>query len=514
MKPSIVTLWAFVLLLYGCNSQQTERDEAKAESLKFNVLFIVSDDLRTELGAYGYPHMKTPNIDRLAAEGRLFTQAHVQEAICNPSRMSFLTGLRPDVTKVYSNRDHFRSRLPEATTIPQHFKENGYRTQAIGKIFHGGMDDPFAWSLLPYKSKGPKYGPKTQAKVDSAKAVLAEAGKLQKRYLELDSAGLPIRQIREKGEEYHSISWEAPDVDPFYFSDGQNCQHAMQTLDTLANTGEPFFMAVGFSRPHTPYVAPASFFDLYPIDTLADEIRQVPSGAPDFAFPGHAELSSYSDVIDKWTIPDEQGRILRRAYRASVSYVDFLVGELMHKLKSTGLDQNTIVILIGDHGYHLGEQAIWTKQTNFDWGTLAPLIVKVPNQQSRGNASNTFVEFVDILPTLADLADLPAPSPTSGKSFAPVVIDENQVHKDYAFSQYPRKRDGVRAMGYTVRSKEWRYTQWVDRKSGAVLAEELYDMRSRSYEKENMVSNPEYQVDLDKHRELIQKYITDHKADS
>ena len=496
-----ITVPLILIVLAACGDPPTDKGDRGPE--RYNVLFIVSDDLRTELGAYGYTYMHTPHMDQLASEGRVFLQAHVQQAICNPSRMSFLTGLRPDEIGVHNNRDHFRSRVPEATTIPQHFKENGYRAQAIGKIFHGGMDDPFAWSVKPYKSGGPKYGPETQKKADSAKAILAKAGKLQKRYLELDSAGLPIRQIREKGEEFHSISWEAPDVDPYYFSDGQNCKYALRILDTLSQTGEPFFLAVGFSRPHTPYVAPASFFDLYPLDTLSEEARKAPGGAPDFAFPGHAELASYTDVEDMWKIPLEQQRQLRRAYRTTVSYVDFLVGELLKKLMSTGLDQNTIVVLIGDHGYHLGEQSIWTKQTNFDWGTLAPLIVKIPDQQEAGNPSEALVEFVDLLPTISELANLPAPTPASGKSFASVVNNSGLSHKEYAFSQYPRTRNGISAMGYSVRSRNWRYTQWRNRDSGEVLTEELYDLNESAYEQVNLAKREEHSAKLVKLRNII-----------
>ncbi len=493
----------FFVILTSCTKTTTKEAKVNGSTGKMNVLFIISDDLRTELGAYGYPHMHTPNIDRLASEGRLFRQAHVQQSICNPSRMSFLTGLRPDEIQVHSNRDHFRARVPEATTIPQHFRENGYRTQSIGKIFHGGMDDPFAWSVPKVKFSRPKYGPEVQAEADSARAVLEKEGKLQRRWLQLDSAtGLPIRQIREKGVEFHSISWEAPDVDPFYFADGKNCKYAMQTLDTLAQTGEPFFLAVGFSRPHTPYVAPARFFELYPIDTLENESRQAPADAPEWAFPGHKELEGYRDITEGG-IPDEKQRTLRRAYRASVSYIDFLVGALIDHLREINLYDNTVIVLIGDHGYHLGEQNIWTKQTNFDWGTRAPLIVKAPDQKDPGKPTNALVEFIDLLPTLAELADLPVPAPASGKSFASVIESAELSHKDYVFSQYPRKRQGKRAMGYSVRSAEWRYTRWKDRDTGEILAEELYDMSNNTFEKENLASQPAYLSELDKWRGIL-----------
>jgi len=477
-------------LAFGCSSP-SKRPGSKAE--KPNVLFIVSDDLRTEIGTYGYDYMKTPNIDNLASQGRLFKEAHVQQAICNPSRMSFLTGLLPDETKVYGNKDHFRSRRPDATTIPQHFKENGYRTQSIGKVFHGGMNDPFAWSVPPVKISHPRYGSEVQAREDSAKAAMAAKGTLQTRYLELDSAGLPIRQIRTKGEEFHEVSWESVDQDPYYFSDGKNVKYAMQTLDTLSETREPFFLAVGLARPHLPYVAPKRFFELYEKDELDPEIQNLPIGASYFAFNGMNEVLEYSDVntVDQMTLKKQQ--TLRKAYRACVSYVDFLIGDLLKKLKETGLAENTIVVLVGDHGYHLGEQGNWGKSTNFDWGTRAPLILKIPDQKQPGKAAGTFVEFIDLLPTLSELASLPEPFPTNGKSFVSTLHDPTQKHKSYAFSQYPRRRNGVSAMGYTVRGKDWRYTQWINRKTGEVVTDELYDLRENEIELKNVAGEAAYQ---------------------
>ena len=404
-------------------------------------------------------------------------------------------------------KHHFRSRRPDATTIPQHFRENGYRTQSIGKVFHGGMNDPFAWSVPPVKIDWPRYGRKVQAREDSAKTALKEAGLLETRYLELDSAGLPVRQIRTKGQEYHEISWESVNEDPYYFADGLNIEYAINTLDTLAQSREPFFLAVGLSRPHLPYVAPRQFFDLYEEDKLSDTIRKFPEGAPDYAFNGHPEIKEYSDYDGGDRLALELQPTLRKAYRACVSYVDFLIGDLLNKLDETGLTENTIIVLIGDHGYHLGEQDNWGKSTNYDWGTRAPLIVKVPNQQRQGQAADTFVEFVDLLPSISELAGLASPTPASGKSFSEVISDPDASHKDFAFSQYPRKRNGISVMGYTVRSANWRYTQWINRKTGKQEAKELYDLRNGGIERINVAGQSDFAEIENQMKELLESQI-------
>jgi arylsulfatase A-like enzyme len=437
-----------------------------------NVLFIAIDDLRPQLGCYGDPIARTPNLDKLAAEGLRFNRAYCQQAVCSPSRSSLLTGRRPDTTKVYNLKDHFRSNLPDVVTLPQHFKNNGYHTQGFGKIFHDGLDDPASWSVPLTPTHGPIYGPE-------------ESAKHARRREQLIAEGVKGDELARRSK---GIPWEAPDVNDNELLDGITADGAIQALRTMKD--KPFFLAVGFIRPHLPFVAPKKYFDL---DPPAEQIKlppdmDRPAGAPDVAFTNFGELRAYRGMPKgDEPVPDKQARELIRAYYAATSYTDALVGRLLGELDQLGLRGNTIVIAWGDHGWHLGEQGQWCKHTNFENATRAPLIISIPGQVNRGAKTDALVEFVDVYPSLVELAGLPPASGLEGTSFVPLLKDPTHAWKSAAFSQYPRQ--GGKIMGYTMRTDRYRYTAWLN-KAGESVAVELYDHDSDPRETRNVADAP------------------------
>lgn len=358
-----------------------------ARAKPVNVLFIAVDDLRPALGCYGDPLAKTPNIDALAKRGLLFSRAYCQQAVCSPSRTSLLTGRRPDTTKIYNLEDHFRDTIPDVVTLPQHFKLNGYHTQAFGKIYHGGLDDPKSWSVPATGVMGATYGPAVSAAVRKKHEAAVKAG-LQKQAMNRASKG---------------PAWESVDTDDdASLNDGDTANRAIAALREMKD--RPFFLAVGFIKPHLPFVAPKKYFDLHPLTAfkLPPNLKR-PTGAPDVAFTNFAELRAYEGMPrDPEPVPDDAALNLIRGYYAAASYMDAQVGRLLAELDALRLRDDTIVILWGDHGWHLGEQGMWCKHTNFENATHAPLIVSVPGQKTAGRQTDALVEFVDVYPTLTE----------------------------------------------------------------------------------------------------------------
>lgn len=448
-----------------------------------NVLLIAVDDLRAELGCYGSAHVHSPNIDALAASGRLFQRAYCQQAVCNPSRTSLMTGMRPDSIGVTGNHSHFRTNHPSVVTLPQHFKKHGYHAAAIGKIYHGvfpagasktkwdTMGDPESWSA-PAIRFGPRYY-YTEEGIAAAKLVY-------ERIYKPHSPG-PDDWTRKL---VFGPATESPDVPDSTLYDGQVADAAIKTLRQLKDKGKPFFLAVGFIKPHSPYIAPKKYFDRYQ-DVALPSHTQFPVNAPQYAGHGSGELRRYTDQPRRDAIPKENQRRVRHAYYACISYIDAQVGRVLNELDRSGLRDNTIVVLYGDHGYHLGEHGLWGKTTNFELDTRVPLIVRAPGMKSPGNASSSLVELVDLYPTLAELADLPINEQLEGASFAAILDDANHVTKTFALSQYPR---GGGLMGYTMRTATHRLTQWVHRQTGEIRATELYNYTDGPVESENVAS--------------------------
>jgi N-sulfoglucosamine sulfohydrolase len=424
-----------------------------------NVLFIASDDMRPDLGCYGDPVAKTPNLDRLASEGTVFTRAYCQQTVCSPSRTSLITGRRPDTTKVWDLHTHFRRALPDVVTLPQYFKQRGYHARSIGKIYHGqgapSVDEP-SWSEDP---------------------VLDHVAKKDAYLLAKNRTGRK------------AASWEVTDRPEREYIDGKVCDHALAALETLAKGVQPFFLAVGFRKPHLPFNAPRRYFDLYGVDEPAVAAQERGEGCPDIALHNFKELRGYTDIPKTGPVPPGRARELRRAYYAAISFTDHNVGRLLEKLDKLRLTDKTVVVFWGDHGFHLGEHGIWCKTSNFELDARVPLIFRVPGQKDRGTC-NSLVEFVDIYPTLADVCGLEVPGGLEGVSLRPCLDDPDAAVKDAAYTQHPRPSYGKRThMGYSVRNDRYRYTEWRDLKTGKIAARELYDHEDDAMEMSNVAGD-------------------------
>jgi iduronate 2-sulfatase len=444
-----------------------------------NILFIAVDDLRPQLGCYGYEQMITPNIDTLAKRGMLFERAYCQAATCRASRLSLLTGLRPDTTRIRTNGGaHFRTRTPNLVTLPQQFKINGYHAESHGKIFHGAFtvrgkwNDPKSWSV-PAWWPGPRYY-YTPPGIAAAKNVFSRSGQ---------GKGKPAADWVN-----HFVlgpSWEAPDVADNVLYDGQVAEKGIETLRKIHR--KPFFLALGFLKPHLPFIAPKKYWDLYPPDEVVEADNQhAPKDAPKLALTNWGHPRSYTDVPGKGPMPKQLVPRLTRGYAACVTYVDAQVGRVLNELDRLGLRDNTIVVFWGDHGFHLGENAIWGKATNFELSTHVPLIISAPKMGAKGGRTRALVELVDLYPTLAELAGLPTPKNLQGKSMVPLLGDPDQKWKPAAFSQFPRNR----AMGRSMRTDRWRFTLWQEGQKTVVR--ELYDHQNDPAENTNVANLPEH----------------------
>lgn len=451
-----------------------------------NVLFIAVDDLRPDLGCYGNGVVKTPNIDRLAARGVVFTHAYCQQAVCSPSRSSLLTGRRPDATGVWDLKTHYRVALPEAVTLPQFFKANGYHTVALSKIEHHGFEDGASWSEPHWYPSGITIDTDPH---DVTKRTVKRWGDGVAETAPLPPDPNEHRPPAARGKGYAFVASDKADDE---LPDGLTAAEAVKRLHELK--GEPFFLAVGFVKPHLPFVAPKKYWDLYDPDQIPlPPTDHLPDGAPEFAGHASAELHTYRNVPEGNPLPADYAKQLRHGYYACVSYTDALVGRLLDALDREGLADNTVVILWGDHGWQLGEHGIWTKHTNFEVACRAPLILSVPHQPTAGGKCAATVEFVDVYPTLADLCGLPAPQHVDGASLIPFLENPAAPSAKVAISQYPRPASaaGVPVMGYSVRDDHYRLTTWLQRGTSKVVATELYDEQSDPAETTNLAARAE-----------------------
>lgn len=458
---------------------------AAAEAQRPNVLFIAVDDLRPQLGCYGDGLVKSPHIDRLAAGGLLFERAYCQQAVCSPSRTSLLTGRRPDTTRIYELQTHFRRTIPDVVTLPEHFKQNGYHTQSLGKIYHGGLDDPQSWSVKSWTPSGPGYGkPETLAQLNQDQRAARQAGKdLTRKVVERDSkSGLALK-VSQPGNRVRGPAWEDPDVADNALPDGQTADKAVEVLRAIKD--RPFFLAVGFLKPHLPFVAPKKYFDLYPLEDIKPADNPYPPrDVPQVALTSFGELRSYRGMPKQGPLGEEQARELIRGYYAASSYTDAQIGRVLDELERLGLAGNTIVVLWGDHGWQLGEHGLWCKHTNFELAARAPLILRVPGKRA-GARSAALVEFVDIYPTLCELCGLTLTEGLEGTSLVPLLVDPTRRWKTAAFSQYPRGK----VMGYSMKTDRYRYTEWREA-DGKAAAVELYDHQADPAEDVNLAGQP------------------------
>jgi len=451
----------------------------------YNVLFLAVDDLRPELGCYGRPLVKSPNIDRLATQGLRFNRAYCQMALCNPSRASLLTGLRPETLRVFDLATHFRDLNPNVVTLPQAFKQGGYTSRSIGKIFHttnGNHDDDQSWSEPPWRGPGGQAeeadGPapaKTKSKKKQAKKAVT-------------------------ADHSNTLPYGAPVCEDDGLRDGQIATQAMAVLNEIKD--KPFFLAVGFHKPHLPFVSPKKYWDLYKVSELKLARNPfLPKDAPAFASNDASELRRYKGVPDAGPISDEAALTLIHAYYASVSYVDAQVGRVLAELDRLGLREKTIVILWGDHGYQLGEHGTWTKRTNWEIATRAPLVISVPGQKATGATTEALVEFVDIYPTLAELCKLAPPKNLAGKSFVPLIENPKRDWKTAAFSIYPKEIPGAgKGFGRAMRTSRYRLVEWsADGSEDRIY--ELYDHTTDPQENVNIANLPGSQ-------ELLKKLVS------
>jgi len=468
-----------------------------------NVLFIAVDDLRPALGAYGDSVAITPNIDRLARSGVTFLQAHVQQAVCNPSRASLMTGLRPDSLRVWDLDTDFRTTVPDVITLPQLFRQQGYFATVVGKIYHNIFPDTLSWSEPEMKIAGFPYDPdavyhhRDNLAIQEARKAAAIA------------AGQESRHVDPLGFWYlKANATEIVDFPDSVYYDGAQTNYAVRKLVELSRRTEPFFFGVGYYRPHLPFNAPRKYWDLYDRDSIPlARNPTVPRGAPEMAIDNMRELRGYADFADvahpfKGSVTVAEARRLKHGYYASVSYIDAQVGRLLDALDSLGLTSRTIVVLWGDHGYKLGEHNSWAKMTNHLIDTRAPLIIRAPGQGVPGTRLGQMVEFVDIYPTVAELAGVPRPSHVQGLSAVPLLADSTRPWKTATFSQFLRHGiwvglDSMPYMGYSIRTERYRYARWEHWETKRVAGRELYDHQADPDENHNLADDPAMAATID-----------------
>jgi len=469
---------------------------------KMNVILISVDDLRTELGCYGSNEVITPNFDRLASDGIAFMNTYCQAAVSAPSRASLMTGLRPDSNRVWHLGDEFRKINPGIVTMPQHFKRHGYHTVSIGKIFHNHMPDSVSFDepdLRPEAFKTPELihrdaesfyvNPRLMAELDSVRA-----------------ERIKVRTYGKSGGWGYGISVEATDAEDSLFYDGAQTELAIRKLRELKDRNEPFYLALGFYRPHLPFSAPLKYWNMYERDKIKlPSNNYLPECSPVMAADPNYELNACYDLNVKHPLYNNMSRdtalLLKHGYLASVSFVDACLGKLLDELERLNLIQNTIVVLYGDNGWKLGEHNGWCKQTNYMNDINVPLLISSPRMKKRGIKSYALTELIDIYPTLCEAAGIPEPPYLQGISLMPLLDRPDRKWKKAAFSQIHRlpvrSLDGKRYMGYSIVTKRWHYVKWYGwnaetNSREALAATELYDLLNDPDENRNLSSVRKY----------------------
>ncbi|WP_397364573.1 sulfatase [Olleya sp. R77988] len=441
-----------------------------------NVLVFYIDDLRAELGCYGSETAITPHIDELAKNGVMFNKAYVQQAICAPSRMSTLTGLRPETLGIYSIFTPLRKVHKEVVSLPQLFNKNGYKTISIGKVYHHGRDDKNVWSTYFEKEKNT--------------------------YLKPENITL-MKRLKEEGvKPLKGPAFENADVPDEGYKDGRAANYAIETLHKVKD--DKFVMIVGLSKPHLPYNAPKKYWDLYDKNDFKIPLRDKPKDRYRLALAKWGELKGYSNIPKEGDLNDDLTRDLIHGYHASVSYIDAQVGKVMETLEDLDLRKNTLIIFMSDHGYKIGEYASWCKQSNMEIDARVPLIISretACKNRVTNKTSDALVENVDIFQTLVEICDLKSAPVSDGKSILPVLKNPKTKWDAAAYSVYAR---GKKIMGVTTTDGEWRYTEWRNSNTHEILGVELYEHKSSLLSYINLSGQQKYKKVEDRMRQLLE----------
>ncbi|MEC8603264.1 MAG: sulfatase [Bacteroidota bacterium] len=467
---SVVKLFSLTICFFVLFSCNYEKNQTKKSEEKFNVLFIIADDLNCAIGALGDTMAQTPNIDRLASNGFLFENAHNQYPLCGPSRASLMTGMYSEQTQITGNNIFLRNSVPDAITIGQRFRQNGYQSVRIGKIFHydnpsaigtSGNDDIHSWdqTINPYGRD------------------------------KLDEYLINTLSPRRFGG---TLSWLSCDGEDTEQTDGIGTTNAIEQLDQFAKNKTNFFLAVGFFRPHTPFVAPHKYFNLFDQNTMI-----IPKTSDEYltTLPKPAAKSIRAKK-NQLNLNDSLAKEIKEAYYATVSFVDAQVGRILDHLDRTGLAQNTIVVFTSDHGYHLGEHGHWQKQTLFDNATKVPLIFTYPGIQKKGVKCEAPVELIDVYPTIMDLVNINVPKHVVGKSLKPIIDNEIESVRSSALTRWKN--------GYSIKTKRYRFTEW---KFDGKLGHELYDHKYDKEELNNLALSENYKPIFDSLQRMLRKRI-------
>ncbi len=508
---SIVFLAALWLNPMANFAQQQQNQQQRK-----NILVIFVDDLKPTVHSFGDDFAITPEMDKLASSGYVFDRNYVQQAVCAPSRASILTGWRPDRTQVWDLKTLIRKKNPNVVTMPQWFKQHGYTTYATGKIFDPRSVDKYhdkvSWSI-PYKAPHTLPG-------SGGEPVLgyyqSEEHKLQFKVYEkmADAKGLTGGKRGKFLRSNFKPSTEKADVPDDAYFDGRIANDAIAKLDQFSKSDKPFMLFVGFKKPHLPFVAPSKYWDLYdPKKIQLAKYQKHSKGGPSIAYHNNGELRSYTDIPAAF---DENGRLdpdkqreLIHGYYAATSYIDAQIGKVIKKLEEEGLAENTIIVLWGDHGWHLGDHGLWCKHTNFEQATRSPFMIIDPSKKP--GKTQIPVESLDLFPTLCELAGIPAEPSLQGISLVP-LLDGKDIEKHYAVSQWPKH--SINGMGYTIRTERYRYTEWYQnyvstdkRNDKDIVATEFYDYQEDPLETRNLVKNKKYAEVVAQHREMLHKFL-------
>jgi len=487
MKPirSLAT-WLCLLVPLSLVAQEKAAPAGKRP----NVLFIVCDDLNTHVSTSGYSHIRTPSLDKLAAAGTRFLRAYCQYPVCGPSRSSFLSGLYPESTRVLDNKSDIRQERPGIIPLPEQFRKNGYWTAGVGKVFHNMKNDPGESCWYEYERFENERNPVLEK---AKKEFEAENGSIEK------ASNRRAWRLKQKEARRGASGQKIPGYGPTDMSDeehkdGRNVRRVVSWLDKKSHGDKPFFIACGIQKPHVPFWAPQKYFDMYPQEklvippALVGDWKDIPPLAMVKRFKAFGfELDKENDALR---------RAYTQAYHACVSFIDAQIGLLLDGLKRNGHWEDTIIIFISDHGYHLGEHYLWGKVSLFEECARVPMIVRVPGKTRPGTSANGLTELVDLYPTLCELCGIKAPAHLQGQSFAGLVDKPSGEGKETAYTVVSRGK----TLGRSIRTTRWRYAEW-----GSSSAAELYDLEKDPAEHTNLIGKSEFNGQLEKMRGLLKR---------